>query len=97
MERLRSKAYGDAPLNVNEEVWKAVLDREQNAEMNGEEGEELVDDESEEEFEHDIDDGEWGDREFVSDVSGDEEDGLSDLEDIVVCSINYASETLVLI
>ena len=27
---------------------------------------------------------EWGEREFVSDVSGDE-DGLSDLEDVVVC------------
>jgi len=28
LERLKSKAYGDAPLNVNEEVWKAVLDGE---------------------------------------------------------------------
>jgi hypothetical protein len=26
LERLRSKAYGDAPLNVNEDVWQAVLD-----------------------------------------------------------------------
>ncbi|KII85764.1 hypothetical protein PLICRDRAFT_294967 [Plicaturopsis crispa FD-325 SS-3] len=30
IERLQSKAYGDAPLNVNEEVWQAVLDREKN-------------------------------------------------------------------
>lgn len=28
LERLKSKAYGDQPLNVNEEVWKAVLDGE---------------------------------------------------------------------
>ena len=28
LERLKSKAYGDAPLNVNEDVWRQVLDRE---------------------------------------------------------------------
>jgi protein MAK16 len=28
LERLKSKAYGDQPLNVNEEVWQAVLDGE---------------------------------------------------------------------
>ena len=28
LERLKSKAYGDAPLNVNEDVWKMVLDQE---------------------------------------------------------------------
>ena len=27
IERLKSRAYGDAPLNVNEEVWQAVLDQ----------------------------------------------------------------------
>lgn len=26
LERLRSKAYGDAPLNVNEDVWQQILD-----------------------------------------------------------------------
>lgn len=26
LERLKSKAYGDQPLNVNEEVWQAVLE-----------------------------------------------------------------------
>jgi protein MAK16 len=26
LERLKSKAYGDAPLNVNESVWAAILD-----------------------------------------------------------------------
>jgi len=27
IERLKSKAYGDAPLNVNEDVWKSVMNR----------------------------------------------------------------------
>src|SRR5258708_2529836 len=47
LERLKSKAYGDAPLNVNEEVWKAVLD----AEKAKEGGVDMEDEESEEEEE----------------------------------------------
>ncbi|KZP26682.1 Mak16 protein [Athelia psychrophila] len=84
IERLKSKAYGDAPLNVNENVWQAILDREKKSERMEltEDGElELQDDETdEEELEEEEMDGEWGEREFVSDMSGDE-DGLSDLED----------------
>ncbi|KAH8832552.1 Mak16 protein [Flagelloscypha sp. PMI_526] len=85
LERLKSKAYGDAPLNVNEDVWRALLEKEKGLE------EELVEDASadelEEEYEEDedLDENGWGAREFVSDISGDEdeddEDGLSDLED----------------
>ncbi|KAJ6518650.1 Mak16 protein [Mycena sanguinolenta] len=85
IERLKSKAYGDAPLNVNETVWQAILDREKNggkdledAELNLEADE--TDEEDEEELEDEMDD--WGDREFVSDISEDEDDGLSDLEDV---------------
>jgi protein MAK16 len=78
IERLRSKAYGDAPLNVNEDVWRAVLEKERE----GVEG--LVDDETDEEDDDELneeemeEEGEWGDREFVSDVS---DDDLSDLEE----------------
>lgn len=45
----------------------------------------MMDDETDEEEEEELEEEEdWGDREFVSDVSGDEEDdGLSDLEDVV--------------
>ncbi|KAF4569980.1 hypothetical protein EYR40_008963 [Pleurotus pulmonarius] len=97
IERLKSKAYGDAPLNVNESVWQAVLDMEKKGKnkvaAEGEEelldGEELemeddeTDEEDEEELEAEMEE-EWGDREFVSDISEDEdEDGLSDLEDVV--------------
>ncbi|KAJ7245136.1 ribosomal L28e protein family-domain-containing protein [Mycena haematopus] len=85
IERLKSKAYGDSPLNVNETVWQAILDREknggkdlENAELDLEADE--TDEEDEEELEEEMDD--WGDREFVSDISEDEDDGLSDLEDV---------------
>jgi protein MAK16 len=88
IERLKSKAYGDAPLNVNESVWQAVLDREkqrgkEQVELENEgEGLGLVDDETDEEFEEEgeledeLEDEEgWGDREFVSDFSESEDEG----------------------
>lgn len=80
LDRLKSKAYGDAPLNVNEDVWKALLEKESG--MHEELEDDISADELEEEELEDEDD-QWGDREFVSDVSGDEDsdDGLSDLED----------------
>ncbi|KAK0469921.1 Mak16 protein [Desarmillaria tabescens] len=87
IERLKSKAYGDAPLNVNETVWQAILDREKNGESSKDAEDTLemladeTDEEDEEELEEEMDD-DWGDREFVSDISGDEDDdGLSDLEE----------------
>lgn len=88
LERLKSKAYGDAPLNVNEEVWQAVLDMEKGKGKEKADGLTMEDDETEEEDEDELeeemeDEEGWGDREFVSDISGDE-DGLSDLEDAVV-------------
>ncbi|OSD03036.1 Mak16 protein [Trametes coccinea BRFM310] len=89
IERLKSKAYGDAPLNVNEAVWRAVLDRER-GEAEGEKGKDreldMVDDETDEEDEEELEEEEeegWGEREFVSDLSGEEDDELSDLEDAV--------------
>jgi protein MAK16 len=91
IERLKSKAYGDAPLNVNESVWQTILDREKSGkekELNAGaqldmEADETDGEEEEEEMEEDWD-AEGG--EFVSDFSGDEDgdlDDLSDLEDIV--------------
>ncbi|TBU60921.1 Mak16 protein [Dichomitus squalens] len=89
IERLKSKAYGDMPLNVNEAVWQAVLDRERGVETEGEKGKgrglDLVHDETDEEdeeLEEEEEEEGWGEREFVSDLSG-EEDELSDLEDVV--------------
>ncbi|KAL1411148.1 Protein MAK16 [Vanrija albida] len=75
LERLRSKAYGDTPLNVNEDVWRQVLEMDKGK---GKLEEEMEDDESlldEEEWEEDG----AGDREFVED--SDDESDVGDLED----------------
>jgi hypothetical protein len=96
LERLKSKAYGDAPLNVNESVWQAILDREKAGART--EGMEMEDDETDEEELEEEEEG-WGDREFVSDVSGDEDDdGLSDLEEagvsgMIIWEVVVADET----
>ena len=85
IERLKSKAYGDSPLNVNETVWQAVLDRERNGSVVGQREDEdldLVTDETDEEIVENEMEDESDDREFVSDISGDD---LSDLEDRLVC------------
>jgi Mak16 protein len=79
LERLKSKAYGDAPLNVNESVWTAILDKEKALER----GDELEDEETEEEELEGEAEEEWEEREFVSDVS-ESEDELSDLEQVMV-------------
>ncbi len=92
IERLKSKAYGDAPLNVNESVWQAVLDREKKGQTSEKALEDMMDDETDEEDEEELEaemENEWDDREFVSDISGDEDDdGLSDFEEAAV-SLRY--------
>ena len=69
IERLKSKAYGDTPLNVNEEVWQSVL----NGTRNDLEIEEMeTDEEIEDEMEAMSDDGE-----FISDDSDGADDAFS--------------------
>ncbi|KAH8587455.1 ribosomal L28e protein family-domain-containing protein [Bisporella sp. PMI_857] len=84
IERLRSGAYGDQPLNVSESIWKKVLKglerqgegtRDEDLDEGIEEDE--LENEGEEEYEHE--EG-VGDVEYVSDLGEDEED-LGDLED----------------
>ncbi|KZT56852.1 Mak16 protein [Calocera cornea HHB12733] len=94
LDRLKSKAYGDAPLNVNETVWRQVLEgereREKEAQKELDEVLELEDDETEEEDEEELEAemeeeeelDDWGAHEYVEDISGDEFDGVSDLEDL---------------
>lgn len=43
---MKNKAYGDAPLNVNQDIWQKILDQE----LEG-----AQDEESDEEAEEDID------------------------------------------
>ena len=72
IERLRSGAYGDRPLNVEEEVWKKVLRGLERAEK----GEELADEEEELEEEDGI-----GEVEYVSDLEGSEVEMEGEMED----------------
>ncbi|ESZ92964.1 putative ribosomal large subunit biogenesis protein MAK16 [Sclerotinia borealis F-4128] len=82
IERLRSGAYGDQPLNVSESIWKKVLKGlERGGEGTRDEDldEGIEDDEFEEEGEYEDEEG-VGDVEYVSDLGEDEED-LGDIED----------------
>ncbi|KAI8444113.1 ribosomal L28e protein family-domain-containing protein [Phakopsora pachyrhizi] len=76
--RLKSKTYGDAPLNVNEEVWRSVLESEKRKEFEKEHELELADEETESDSEDSNEDIEELEREFVSDL---EESDIDDIED----------------
>ncbi|KAI8888346.1 Mak16 protein, partial [Backusella circina FSU 941] len=72
IDRLKSKAYGDAPLNVNEEIWQKILDQDlEDAEEDESEEEDEEEEEEEEEDEDDV--------EFVSDLEDESE--IEDIED----------------
>ncbi|EPQ27067.1 uncharacterized protein PFL1_05351 [Pseudozyma flocculosa PF-1] len=91
LERLKSGAYGDAPLNVNEDVWNEVLEnRKKREETEAELG--LEDQESDEEDEDELDEMDrmieeedeydedrTGEREFVED----DEESEDDMEELV--------------
>ncbi|KAL9625378.1 MAG: hypothetical protein Q9160_000441 [Pyrenula sp. 1 TL-2023] len=77
IERLRSGAYGDRPLNVEEGVWKKVLRGLERAEK--EKRGEVVEEE-EEELEKEMEEEGVGEVEYVSDIDLDEEDE-EDMED----------------
>lgn len=77
--RLKSRAYGDQPLNINEDVWKAVLNREREVEAENEldalglESDDSTDEESENEEENE--------REFVSDLEDESDVAYGRLRD----------------
>ncbi|KAF7717687.1 Protein MAK16 [Penicillium ucsense] len=73
IERLRSGAYGDQPLNVDENIWKKVLRGLERA-GEGERDEDMDDGEEIEDEEEGV-----GEVEYVSDL--DEEEDLEDIED----------------
>ncbi|KAH8552651.1 ribosomal L28e protein family-domain-containing protein, partial [Umbelopsis sp. PMI_123] len=78
IERLKNKAYGDAPLNVNQDVWQKILDQDAEAEEDESEGEEEEEEEEGEDEEE---------REFVSDLEDE-----SDIEDIENGMYEYEEE-----
>ncbi|KKZ66584.1 hypothetical protein EMCG_07698 [[Emmonsia] crescens] len=77
IERLRSGAYGDRPLNVEEGVWKKVL-RGLERQGEGERDEDL--DEGIEEDEEEVEEEGVGEVEYVSDID-EEDDDMEDMED----------------
>ncbi|KAL9938245.1 hypothetical protein V8E36_002868 [Tilletia maclaganii] len=94
LDRLKSGAYSDAPLNVNESVWNEVLEQRRQKEKEGlgeledeedlDDDEDMLEEEGEEELEWDgLEDEEEegvGAREFVSDDDDSEDDDIEDLE-----------------
>ena len=82
IERLRSGAYGDRPLNVEEGVWKKVLrGLERGGEgQRDEDLDEGIEDEDGLGEEYEMEEEGVGDVEYVSDVEEDEDD-LGDLEE----------------
>jgi protein MAK16 len=83
VERLRSGAYGDRPLNVEESVWRKVmrgLERTQEGVVD-EDLDDGIEEEDEEELEYERE-GEDRDVEFVSDLEeSDDEDDMEDFTD----------------
>lgn len=82
LERLRSGAYGDNPLNASENVWKKVLkalERQGEGTRDEDMDEGIEEDEFENEEEMEDEEG-VGAVEYVSDL-GEDEDDLEDLED----------------
>jgi protein MAK16 len=90
--RLKSRAYGDQPLNVNENVWRAVLNREKEVEQEAEL--ELLGMESDDETEDEDEDG-GEEREFISDLE--DESDVEDLEDYEMNGADVSSSASVLL
>lgn len=81
IDRLRSGAYGDQPLNCSEVIWKKVLKGlERGGEGTRDEDLDEGIEEDEDELEEEEEEEGVGEIEYVSDLGEDEED-LGDLED----------------
>jgi protein MAK16 len=83
IDRLRSGAYGDRPLNVEPNVWKRVMKGlEKEGQVVGDQDlDDGVEDEDEEvENEYEMENG-VGEVEYVSDIEGESDDEMEDFED----------------
>ncbi|KAL6702883.1 Protein MAK16 [Coniothyrium glycines] len=82
IERLRSGAYGDRPLNVEPNVWNKVmrgLEKEGQV-ARDEDLDDGIEDEDEVENEYEYENG-VGEVEYVSDIEGESDDEMEDFED----------------
>jgi protein MAK16 len=85
IERLRSGAYGDRPINVEPNVWKRVmrgLEKEGQVERDQDLDDGIEDEDEENEYEHEMENG-VGEVEYVSDIEGESDDDMEDFEDWV--------------
>jgi protein MAK16 len=83
IDRLRSGAYGDRPLNVEPNVWKRVMKGlEKEGAQRDEDMDDGVEDEDEVENEYEMENG-AAEVEYVSDIEGESDDDLEDFEDWV--------------
>jgi protein MAK16 len=85
IDRLRSGAYGDRPLNVEPNVWKRVmrgLEKEGQVERDEDLDDGLEDEDEEVENEYEMENG-VGEVEYVSDIEGESDDDMEDFEDWV--------------
>jgi protein MAK16 len=85
IDRLRSGAYGDRPLNVEPNVWKRVmrgLEKEGQVERDEDLDDGLEDEDEEVENEYEMENG-VGEVEYVSDIEGETDDDMEDFEDWV--------------
>jgi len=83
IERLRSGAYGDRPLNVEPNVWKKVmrgLEKEGQAERDQDLDDGLEDEDDELECENEMETS-AGQVEYVSDIEGESDEEMEDFED----------------
>lgn len=84
LQRMKEGAYGEQPLNVDEKVWQRFLKRQENSgeALRDEDLDEGIEEEEETEHEYEYERGEAaGDVEYVSDVEGESDEDLDDLED----------------
>lgn len=80
LDRLKSGAYGDKPLNVDDKIWKKVLGKMEDEDQENElEDEEEFD--SDEDVQLDSDDEGSGEIEYVE-ADEDDEDEMVDMEDL---------------
>ncbi|KAJ6193643.1 ribosomal large subunit biogenesis protein MAK16 [Bipolaris maydis] len=83
IERLRSGAYGDRPINVEPNVWKRVMrGLEKEGQLKGDQDlDDGIEDEDEDnEYEQEMENG-VGEVEYVSDIEGESDDEMEDFED----------------
>ncbi|KAJ4369583.1 Protein MAK16 [Neocucurbitaria cava] len=85
IDRLRSGAYGDRPLNVEPNVWKKVmrgLEKEGQVERDQDLDDGIEEEDEEVEYENEMENG-VGEVEYVSDIEGETDDEMEDFEDWV--------------